>query len=218
MNLGKLWEVVRDREAWHAASMGSRKVEHDWVTEQQHQLTPKGDNAMNLENISPKENNVINLKIFSQNMVIIWYLQKRTLLNGAVVEGDVSNMAKWDILTHVPTQQQQSGIHPWTKVSLRILQDLALYTKRPWRSLNQSRVGKRHKDLNLSCEPCSGPQTTVLGLLGSGITITCWQSETISHRQVRLYLSLGLLQRSFSTPMEQKNESLDTLERVNETA
>ena len=122
------------------------------------------------------------------------------------------------IFFNVPTQQQQSGIHPWTKVSLRILQDLALYTKRPWRSLNQSRVGKRHKDLNLSCEPCSGPQTTVLGLLGSGITITCWQSETISHRQVRLYLSLGLLRRSFSIPMEQKNESLDTLERVNETA
>ena len=93
MNLGKLWEVVRDREAWHAASMGSQRVEHDWVTEQQ-QLTPKGDNVMNLENISPKENNVINLEIFSQNMVIIWYLQKRTLLNGEVLEGDVSNMAK----------------------------------------------------------------------------------------------------------------------------
>ena len=64
-------------------------------------------------------------------MVLIWYLQKRTLLNSAVLEGDVSNMAKWDILTHVPIQQQQSGIHPWTKVPLRILQDLALYTKRP---------------------------------------------------------------------------------------
>ena len=32
MNMGKLWEVVRDREAWHAAVHG---VRHDWVTEQQ---------------------------------------------------------------------------------------------------------------------------------------------------------------------------------------
>ena len=32
MNFGKLREVVRDREAWHAAVHG---VRHDWVTEQQ---------------------------------------------------------------------------------------------------------------------------------------------------------------------------------------
>ena len=41
MNLGKLREMVRDREAWHAAgrpgmlqSMRSQRVGHDWVTEQ----------------------------------------------------------------------------------------------------------------------------------------------------------------------------------------
>ena len=35
MNLGKLWEMVRDREAWLAAVQGLQRVKHDWVTEQQ---------------------------------------------------------------------------------------------------------------------------------------------------------------------------------------
>ena len=32
MNLGKFWEMVRDREAWSAAVMGSQRVRHEWVT------------------------------------------------------------------------------------------------------------------------------------------------------------------------------------------
>ena len=35
MNLGKLRGMVRDREAWHAAVIGSQRVGHNWVTEQQ---------------------------------------------------------------------------------------------------------------------------------------------------------------------------------------
>ena len=35
MNLGKLQEMVRDSEAWCAASTGSQSVEQGWVTEQQ---------------------------------------------------------------------------------------------------------------------------------------------------------------------------------------
>ena len=38
MNLGKLQEMVRDREVWHAASTGSQRARHDWETEQQQRL------------------------------------------------------------------------------------------------------------------------------------------------------------------------------------
>ena len=34
-NWSKLREIVKDREAWHAAVHGSQRVGHDWVTEQQ---------------------------------------------------------------------------------------------------------------------------------------------------------------------------------------
>ena len=35
MNLGKLREMVKDKEAWRAAVHGGRRVRHDWATEQQ---------------------------------------------------------------------------------------------------------------------------------------------------------------------------------------
>ena len=37
MSLSKFWEMVKDREAWHAAAHGLQRVRHDLATEQQQQ-------------------------------------------------------------------------------------------------------------------------------------------------------------------------------------
>ena len=35
MSLSKLWEIVNDKETWHAAAMESQNVRHNLATEQQ---------------------------------------------------------------------------------------------------------------------------------------------------------------------------------------
>ena len=37
MNLDRLWEIVRDREAWRAMQSWGHRVRHDLATEQQRQ-------------------------------------------------------------------------------------------------------------------------------------------------------------------------------------
>ena len=39
MSLRKPWEIVKDRETWHAAVHGVQRVKHDLMTEQQPEVT-----------------------------------------------------------------------------------------------------------------------------------------------------------------------------------
>ena len=46
MSLSKLQEIVKDREAWHAAvNGGQKKIRHDLATEQQQQRLQKGSKS-----------------------------------------------------------------------------------------------------------------------------------------------------------------------------
>ena len=38
MNLSKLWETVKDREAWSFESMGLQRIGHNLATEQQQHI------------------------------------------------------------------------------------------------------------------------------------------------------------------------------------
>ena len=46
MSLSKLWNIVKDSEAWHAAVMGLQRVRHNLVTEQQKQIIHSSADSM----------------------------------------------------------------------------------------------------------------------------------------------------------------------------
>ena len=45
MSLSNLQELVMDREAWHAESIGLQRVRHDWVTELNWELIKRGTHS-----------------------------------------------------------------------------------------------------------------------------------------------------------------------------
>ena len=56
MNLSKLWEIVKDREAWCATVHGLQRVGHDLATEQQLGLGTfsRLQNSNSQKNLSPE--------------------------------------------------------------------------------------------------------------------------------------------------------------------
>ena len=46
MNLGKLWEMVRDREAWHSTVQGCKELDMTWHLNNNtaYKLNKQGDN------------------------------------------------------------------------------------------------------------------------------------------------------------------------------
>ena len=62
MSLSKLWELVMDREAWHAESMGSQRVGHDCSTELNWSLLRLKANELKLVLILNIFSDLMNLK------------------------------------------------------------------------------------------------------------------------------------------------------------
>ena len=56
MNLSKLWEMVEDREAWHAAIHGSQRVGHDLATEQRQTKVEIWFSKQNISSYGNKNN------------------------------------------------------------------------------------------------------------------------------------------------------------------
>ena len=54
MSLSKLQELVMDREAWHAESMGPQRVRHNWASELKGTLEQESQSKMKPERETPK--------------------------------------------------------------------------------------------------------------------------------------------------------------------
>ena len=64
MSLSRLQEMVKDREAWHAAVHGSQRVGHNWVTEQPPPWKGRGEKSVLREDFISYNMNIFLFSFF----------------------------------------------------------------------------------------------------------------------------------------------------------
>lgn len=110
-----------------------------------------------------KDSAVLLIHVFAQSVLFVCFFVCFHFRN-QIARDCRYNMAyllqiRWS-LSISPLQKQQFGIHPWTKMLLWYLWDLAPYSKGPKRILLTCVSGNRHIDPGPSCGHCSDSWTS----------------------------------------------------------